>query len=807
MNTLTCVEKVNPKRVEELINSPVVANEKKAVLRKLKKNLSKDGSYKVRYTQKDGIGRFYPDECPSIQNLDRNIRKYLTCEDHTDVDMVNAHPVIFSQTFKKHEYDCHYLDKYIANREDMLKDMVNIVDKTLSTLNSENSKYKTVKDEYKSTTDEDKRELAKTQFLRILYGGSSKSLSFDVWDSQKKKDERKYIPWDAPDYLKGLEAEFKSNGDKLLKLEQYKHYLELAEKDFNPLGTGLSYLAQDIERKIILTVRDVFESKGYKPSTIIHDGFLVECLPEDLHDDVLRRAEHAVRATHEYDIRLEKKCLTDFDSEKILGKDSTNDDEESHTEYAIAFLIEMTTLGHVFVCDEDSTYWYKPEIGIYEVMDSRTWGQLRSFLNKSEVLPAKKRGFTVFQNNIKTQLEGLIPYEERWADLIIDTVHRKIPFKNGVYCLTQKKLIPYESSMYFLEKGTVEYKDDVDEKLKDEVYRRVFLEVFHEEEVAKYVLKLLARAIAGEWSDRVFVIVRGKPSSGKGSMGELLRRVFSSLVGGYDAGVLCGKSCKGDVNKENSWKIDHRNKRFMQAHERPTQRVSAEKVKQVSSGGDTQAARANFGRKNINFKMVAMFWLFINLMVQITGLDESAKTKIKVISTYNEYLLPDKYNDRKKKFGFENDKDFEKRFPSIKRADPTLKTEFLTRTDVHQAFAKLLIEYYDTEVPDTPATVMTETDEYLQDDNEDDKIETLFQFTGKEDDKLHLSDLQKKAKDNFMCSNTKILRDKITEITGKKWKRTTYKGVPNVYFITGAVLIEEERENFFIPANFGTADH
>jgi hypothetical protein len=801
MNTLTCVEKINPDRIQELLDHPNIAKEYKTSLRKLKKVLKKDGSHKVTFAMSKEAGRLYPDDCPSVQGIERNIRKFLMCERYTDIDMVNAHPVILSQRFKKENRECPVLDMYINNREPMLKEMINTIDKTLSNLNDNNSKYKKIKKFYANYTSEDKRDLAKVQFIRIMYGGTSASMSFSVWKGSN--EEKNYITWEATEFLKLFEKEFRQNADYILKLPENQVYVEMArnsdkgEERHNPLGTGLSYLAQDLERKIVLTARATFEKNEYVPSTIIHDGFLVECLPDDLPDDILRQAENAVKDAHEYDIRLEKKKLTDYDTDKLFGDTQINeeiDDDGSHTDFAIAFLQEMEDLGHAFVRGDGETYWFRPatedKYGVYELMEKEVWEELRIYMNTSTVLPNSKRGMTKFQNDMKTQLSGLIPREPLWSDKIIDTINRKIPFKNGVYCLVQKKLVSYNPSMYFLERGAINYKE-VDQRLKDEVYKKVFLDVFHEPVKAEYVLKLISRTIAGEWSDRIFPIICGLASSGKGSLCELLRRAFPTLVGSYDAGVLCGSTCKGDIAKENSWKVDKRHKRLLFANEKPTSRIHGEKIKQASSGGDSQTARANYGKKNLDIRTTFNLYNFFNEMVQCTDLKDAVKKKIKIITTYAEFLEPDEIEERKKKFNGI--------LPAhIKPADPTIKTNFLMREDVHQAFAQLVLEHYRTEAPVAPDMVKEETADYLFDDNDDDKIETLYVVTDREDDKLYVSELQKRGREKFIYMTMTDLRKKVEAKTGKTWKRTTHKNAKD-YFMTHMKICPKDDEEYLNP--------
>jgi hypothetical protein len=83
----------------------------------------------------------------------------------------------------------------------------------------------------------------------------------------------------------------------------------------NPLGTGMSFLAQDIERQIVTVAIQTFNQNEYTTGTIIHDGFLVESL--DVKDEVLRKAEQAVKLMKGYAIKLEKKSLKDFNEDML----------------------------------------------------------------------------------------------------------------------------------------------------------------------------------------------------------------------------------------------------------------------------------------------------------------------------------------------------------------------------------------------------------------------------------------------------------------------------------------------------------
>jgi hypothetical protein len=83
-------------------------------------NRSINGKIVVDYLQKRNQGRFNAVGSLSLQNIERSIRHSISSEYYTDVDMVNAHPVILSYLCKQNGFDTPYLDSYISDRENIL---------------------------------------------------------------------------------------------------------------------------------------------------------------------------------------------------------------------------------------------------------------------------------------------------------------------------------------------------------------------------------------------------------------------------------------------------------------------------------------------------------------------------------------------------------------------------------------------------------------------------------------------------------------------------------------------------------------
>ena len=535
MRNYTCAEYVNTANLRRILRARKVDRDQLAQLKSLEKRLRAQGGdhHRLDFALPDPqvcvddlFGRLYPKRerggsTPSLQGLKRDVRKALAHDQYTDVDMVNAHPVILSQLFLKLGLACPALERYVAEREAVLAE---------TGLG---------------------RDEAKQAFITLMYGGERK---------------------DPTPFMAEFREEFLTNATAVLASEAFERYWTLAEakKPANVLGCGISFVAQDLERQLVCCAIQTLQSKGYEVGTIIHDGFLVRSLL--VKDQDLRDAEEAVRRTHGYEVRFVKKSLGDFDENALwdpTDEDDGDADAASHTDLARAFLEWLEDRGHRLVRAEKKMYWYDPEHGVY--LESEKLRRVRRYMNACPVLPKANRGETGFQSKLIVQIEGLLEDDPAFHDKIIDTTLRKIPFSNGVYCCETQRLVDYDADMYFLEKGSVEY-DPQSEALKAEVYQRAFLDVFGTEEIARYVLRSLARAMAGETEDKVFFIVKGRTNSGKGLLTLLISKAFFNKFGNINATNFCQKRTDGDMAKMDSWKCQTRHKRIGVANEAPKKR-------------------------------------------------------------------------------------------------------------------------------------------------------------------------------------------------------------------------------------------
>ena len=88
---------------------------------------NKKGFNKVKYNQKDGKGRYYPNKL-AFASLQKDFRGLLCRDDYQDIDMINSLPSILLNRCPPN-ISTNYLSKYITDRDSVLK-MLNCTKKT-----------------------------------------------------------------------------------------------------------------------------------------------------------------------------------------------------------------------------------------------------------------------------------------------------------------------------------------------------------------------------------------------------------------------------------------------------------------------------------------------------------------------------------------------------------------------------------------------------------------------------------------------------------------------------------------------------
>jgi len=192
---------------------------KKSIKNKKKKEDNKEEKEYIPY------GRVNPQKALGLFNIRREIRQTL-CKDYLiDIDIESAHHSILLQLCKMYDIDADRLEEYVQNRQEKLNEVMNI--------------YKCSKDD------------AKTLYIILLYYGS-----FNSWVSNKKIEQLEDLK--PTKFCEKLKKELGEIGKYIV--EQNKDVLDFVEqrkgqeKDYNQIGSVVSYYLQEIECRILETI-------------------------------------------------------------------------------------------------------------------------------------------------------------------------------------------------------------------------------------------------------------------------------------------------------------------------------------------------------------------------------------------------------------------------------------------------------------------------------------------------------------------------------------------------------------------------
>jgi hypothetical protein len=193
-----------------------------------------------RFHQNDKVGRLYVERGCGLQSFKKWIRNTLNHKIYADYDMVNAHPTILSQYCYKNNIACPMLDKYVAEREEILSQLM--------------KKGKITRDQ------------AKQCVLATLNGG------------------KRYI---NSKWFDGLKDEIKTIHKSITDMPEHQELLnklkdenKKGKKEKKILGQVVNHVLCRIENNLLMKVVEFLQLNGINSKNIIleFDGFE---LPKD----------------------------------------------------------------------------------------------------------------------------------------------------------------------------------------------------------------------------------------------------------------------------------------------------------------------------------------------------------------------------------------------------------------------------------------------------------------------------------------------------------------------------------------------
>ena len=136
----------------------------------------------------------------------------------------------------------------------------------------------------------------------------------------------------------------------------------------------------------------------------------------------------------------------------------------------------------------------------------------------------------------------------------------------------------------------------------------------------------------------------------------------------------------------------------------------------------------------------------------------------------------------------------------MRRADTNLKSVWMKREHVLEAYASLVVKAYELEEPVAPARVIEESLEWTASDNIGEKFRELFEATGNEHDTLTPIDVAKIAGKNGILASLKRL-GRMMRTLGFTTTSTTRNRKKVRLYVGVREAVEREEVNSFVPSS------
>ena len=427
-----------------------------------------------------------------------------------------------------------------------------------------------------------------------------------------------------------------------------------------------------------------------------------------------------------YGFRVSSNKYADEDDDTVdTSTGSTEEEDKDDWGNATEFHEYMKEKGHVFLTCKGKLLWYDPSEGFYQEENEDLKGKLFKVFGESKALETKYNRRASKHTALLRMLRSIVPREPDFYKKSQENTKGFFPFKNCIFDFNGGVSVPFNPKFYFTGKVRIDYKEH-SSLFETEVLKDVCESIFGEGEKCGLFMKLLARALAGEIGDKRFIVLLGATNSGKGTLTQLLGDCFGlgNFVGNYTAKELQGESATMD------WLMLNKNCRIILANE-----INAEKpillnnIKMCANGGEPITGKMLYKNKE-HFVPQGTMFLCCNEMPDIKGNDtgDAVLNRMVYLETEYSYLKKQEY-------------ELKKADPKVRLADPNLKTGYLKRQDVQEAFASLIVKSYVPEAPALPDCCIKKALEYKPEKSLKERLEKVFDFTGDKNDYVPFSEL------------------------------------------------------------------
>ena len=298
--------------------------------------------------------------------------------------------------------------------------------------------------------------------------------------------------------------------------------------------------------------------------------------------------------------------------------------------------------------------------------------------------------------------------------------------------------------------------------VKGEMMTRLIAPTFDNADFKDQLFQFKARALAGLVEDKTFALLKSPlRSSGKTIICKAIRHAFEGYVFEFTSDVLmAGQGC-GDGERDSAWMLPMEFARDAVCSELKTEeRVQAngKRIKDIHSN-DAQRARVPFGKKSRLFNIQAILSIQCNAIPKVDPAD--ALERCVVFPFPNVFMTPDEF----KAAG--PGARYNRRF---KHRDDTIH-DFIRRADVIDEFTLFVLEHYKRSIVE-PSRMMQKEYEAVIGESGKDAFDEIFDVTGKEEDWVSSTDV-----DKIIKQHKELGLNKLDEFKGRLERRLLAKVV------------------------------
>ena len=677
---------------------------------------------KYKFAKGRKTGRIFV-EGWGIQKFSGKIRGALCDGLYFDYDMVNAQPSILLNICKEKKITCKFLKKYCLERDEHLNELMDELDLT--------------------------RGDCKNLFLTSMFS--------------KKPIRKKGKVTIKNDFFKCFDTEMKAIQDRFK--DEFKDDLKNIRgngKD-NLEGQLLSYVLQDYEDKIMREA-----AKPYKVGVFMFDGFMTE---QSIDIEVLNTisSKYGVKWARKEHNTILLDLLEDIDvSQNILSYVAKNNLDLRN------FIMNEKLNEKLLRCD--NVLYYKDELKW--ICDEKKINiTLFDMISNCDFYFLFKGGYVaVGPDNklLKDLIEYLVkkaPSNDDFKKWIWKDSKCKIYFKNGYWDFIKKSFVTGaddKRNTFLYVNRDFDLHKNID--IRKHIFEKVFNPIFSirnptdtvRQRLLNYYLYKMARVFAGHIEDKNWFSMEGNRDCGKGMTTDFLKNVFGGYCKTTNADNFLYKPNNGDSAKNNSFLVDFEFVRLVSINEIPISSNSdtvlcGNKIKKVSSGGDTIQARKNY-QDETDIVLQSSFMFNYNDEPQIKPSDAREK-QIK-------FCMNSKFIGPNGKEEFSNICYYKK--------DDSIKTEFICNPEVMNELAHIIFEFY-TEECTYPEELICE----IEDEEDDDikKLLSCFQFTGLASDTVTNIELQTIKKEKKLCFTLLKIKKMLKGKGAKEFRHNNARGL------------------------------